>query len=134
MDRHLLGLRLLAKEAGMETPELFKDPAYGKSVHFCLSTSQVMVTLPTTRFYIHPYNHGTQVPVESIPIFLCFGAVVEDGYGICYNPQEERIYFSVSSFRQCPHTDSMLFAKKLTESLREMKNIYDTVVPITSKL
>ncbi|KAL5484736.1 hypothetical protein EMCRGX_G021281 [Ephydatia muelleri] len=114
VDRHLLGLRLLAKEAGMETPEIFKDPAYGKSVHFCLSTSQV--------------------PVESLPIFLCFGAVVEDGYGICYNPQEERLYISVSSFRHCPHTDSVLFAKKLTESLREMKDIFRTVQPITSKL
>lgn len=108
VDRHLLGLRLLAKEAGMETPEIFKDPAYGKSMHFCLSTSQV--------------------PVESFPIFLCFGAVVEDGYGICYNPQEDRIYISVSSFRKCPHTDSVLFAKKLTESLREMKDIFKTTV------
>lgn len=59
---------------------------------------------------------------------------MEDGYGVCYNPQEERIYISVSSFRHCPHTDSVLFAKKLTESLREMKNIFKTVQPILSKL
>ena len=41
VDRHLLGLKLLAAEAGMGTPELFKDTAFGRSLHFCLSTSQV---------------------------------------------------------------------------------------------
>ena len=40
-DRHLLGLRLLAKENGIEMPEMFTDPSYAKSLHFCLSTSQV---------------------------------------------------------------------------------------------
>ena len=41
VDRHLLGLRLIAQEAGMEIPDLFKDEAYLKSNHFSLSTSQV---------------------------------------------------------------------------------------------
>ena len=41
VDRHLLGLRLIAQEAGMEIPDFFKDEAYSKSLHFCLSTSQV---------------------------------------------------------------------------------------------
>lgn len=40
-DRHLLGLRLLAKENNIEMPAVFTDPSYAKSVHFCLSTSQV---------------------------------------------------------------------------------------------
>ena len=48
IDRHLLGLRLIAQEAGMETPDLFKDEAYLKSLHFCLSTSQVCVAIPLT--------------------------------------------------------------------------------------
>ena len=47
VDRHLLGLRMLALEAGMEVPELYKDVAYVRSLHFCLSTSQVHKT------YIH---------------------------------------------------------------------------------
>ena len=41
VDRHLLGLKLLAAEAGMETPAIFNDVAYTRSLHFRLSTSQV---------------------------------------------------------------------------------------------
>ena len=43
VDRHLLGLRLIALESGMETPDIFKDSAYSRSIHFCLSTSQVNI-------------------------------------------------------------------------------------------
>ena len=55
VDRHLLGLRMLALEAGMEVPELYKDMAYVRSLHFCLSTSQVHKTYIHT--YIHAYIH-----------------------------------------------------------------------------
>ena len=41
MDRHLLGLKILASEAGMETPSIFQDAAYERGLHFSLSTSQV---------------------------------------------------------------------------------------------
>ena len=41
VDRHLLGLKLLAAEAGMETPTIFNDVAYTRSLHFRISTSQV---------------------------------------------------------------------------------------------
>ena len=41
VDRHLLGLRLIAQEAGMEIPDFFKDEAYSKSMYYRLSTSQV---------------------------------------------------------------------------------------------
>lgn len=42
VDRHLLGLKLLAAEAGMETPAIYNDVAYTRSLHFRLSTSQVL--------------------------------------------------------------------------------------------
>lgn len=29
-DRHLFGLQMIAMEQGMDTPELFKDPAWTK--------------------------------------------------------------------------------------------------------
>ena len=45
VDRHLFGLRLIAQEAGMEVPELFKDEAYLKSSNFCLSTSSSLVSV-----------------------------------------------------------------------------------------
>ena len=42
IDRHLLGLKILAMESGLPVPQLFSDTAYVRSNHFCLSTSQVM--------------------------------------------------------------------------------------------
>lgn len=42
IDRHLLGLKVLAANAGLPTPEIFQDVAYQRSTHFCLSTSQVI--------------------------------------------------------------------------------------------
>ncbi len=41
IDRHLMGLRVLARDNGISMPEIFTDTTYGKSLHFQLSTSQV---------------------------------------------------------------------------------------------
>ena len=41
VDRHLLGLKLTAAENTIETPEIFTDVAFSRSLHFCLSSSQV---------------------------------------------------------------------------------------------
>ena len=43
VDRHLLGLKLIALENGIELPDFFKDPAYTRSVYHRLSTSQVRI-------------------------------------------------------------------------------------------
>ena len=51
VDRHLLGLRILANDAGTTMPKIFTDPSYGKSLHFGLSTSQVKVS-EVTYIYI----------------------------------------------------------------------------------
>ena len=45
MDWHLNGLKLLAAEAGMETPALFKDVAYTRSVSHTLFTSNVCIAV-----------------------------------------------------------------------------------------
>ena len=74
-----------------------------------------------------------QVPILD-DIVLSFGAVVPDGYGVCYNPQEKRLLVSISSYRSCPQTDSMLFAAKLTESLREMRDVVTQANIPNSKL
>ena len=70
-----------------------------------------------------PSLSPSQVPVADRDIFLCFGPVVPDGYGVCYNPQEKRYLFSVTSFHDCPQTDSMHYAHKLKESLLEMRQM-----------
>ncbi|KAG0719922.1 Carnitine O-acetyltransferase [Chionoecetes opilio] len=43
VDRHLLGLKLAAIEAGMDVPKLFMDVGYLRSSHMRISTSQVLV-------------------------------------------------------------------------------------------
>ena len=75
-----------------------------------------------------------QVPTAEYDIFLCFGAVVPDGYGVCYNPQEKKTLFAVSSFRSCPETDSLLFLKNLKDSLIEMKEVVLAAKKLSSKL
>ena len=45
VDRHLLGLKLSAIEAGMDVPSLFMDVSYIRSSHMRLSTSQVRFSL-----------------------------------------------------------------------------------------
>lgn len=41
VDRHFLGLKMIALQEKMELPELYKDPAYQRSTHYTLSSSQV---------------------------------------------------------------------------------------------
>ncbi|XP_036402999.1 choline O-acetyltransferase-like [Megalops cyprinoides] len=102
IDNHLLGLRRMAQELGMEQPEVFTDDTYITSNHFLLSTSQV------------PTNED---------IFCCYGPVAPDGYGICYNPQVDHILFCVSSFRDSEETCSAALAKALEDSLLDMQDL-----------
>ncbi|KAI1886867.1 hypothetical protein AGOR_G00200210 [Albula goreensis] len=85
IDNHLLGLREIAQEMKTEKPEIFTDETYLMSNQFILSTSQV----PTT-----------------VEMFCCYGPVVPNGYGACYNPQADHIIFCVSSFRESTETCS----------------------------
>ncbi|XP_071948484.1 carnitine O-acetyltransferase-like isoform X2 [Antedon mediterranea] len=102
IDRHLLGLKLMAIEWGWNVPDLMMDTAYNISTHFKLSTSQVPAKTDST---------------------LTFGPVVPDGFGVCYNPKSKHINFAVSAFNSSPSTSSMTLSLKLTESLAEMQNI-----------
>ena len=54
---------------------------------------------------------------------MFFGAVVEDGYGVGYNPQESQVIFCVSSFKHHHGTDSLLFGAKLLESMKDMQGV-----------
>lgn len=42
VDRHLMGLKLIAKENGYAVPELYADDGFVKSTNYRISTSQVM--------------------------------------------------------------------------------------------
>ncbi|TSK22737.1 Choline O-acetyltransferase [Bagarius yarrelli] len=102
IDNHLLGLREISKELNLEKPEIFTDETYIFSNKFILSTSQV----PST-----------------VEMFCCYGPVVPNGYGVCYNPQSDHIIFCVSSFCDSPETSSDIFVKALAECLGEMQDL-----------
>ncbi|XP_047465737.1 choline O-acetyltransferase-like [Mugil cephalus] len=102
IDNHLLGLLRIAQELKMEKPEIFCDETYLASNQFILSTSQV----PTT-----------------VEMFCCYGPVVPNGYGACYNPQSDHIVFCVSSFWENTETSSAVFVKALNEGLLEIRDL-----------
>ena len=102
IDRHLLGLRLIAKKSGQEEPLIFKDSTYKKAMSFNLSTSQV--------------------PCQA-DLSMAFGPAVENGYGVCYNPKKDHILFSVSSWKELPEYAVQDFHKELFKALADMKDI-----------
>ncbi|XP_061117977.1 carnitine O-acetyltransferase-like isoform X2 [Conger conger] len=104
IDRHLLGLRKQAIEDLTSMPEIFMDTAYAVAMHYNLSTSQV--------------------PAKTDCV-MCFGPVVPDGYGVCYNPMEEHINFSVSAFNSCEETDAAKLAQALQGALLDMRELLE---------
>ncbi|KAF4520958.1 hypothetical protein B566_EDAN011594 [Ephemera danica] len=77
VDRHLFGMRLAAAQLGMEVPKLFLDPGCTRSGCYRVCTSQMPL------FYSN---------------FSIFGAVVPDGYGICYSPLKDKITFGITAY------------------------------------
>ncbi|KAJ8346405.1 hypothetical protein SKAU_G00278060 [Synaphobranchus kaupii] len=104
IDRHLLGLKMQAIEDLTSMPEIFMDTAYAVSMHYNLSTSQV--------------------PAKTDCV-MCFGPVVPDGYGVCYNPMEEHINFAVSAFNSCDETDASNLAQALHGALLDMRDLLE---------
>lgn len=66
-------------------------------------------------------------------MFCCYGPVVPNGYGACYNPQPESILFCISSFHNCKETSSTKFAKAVEESLLEMRRLCSLPLSATGK-
>uniref|UniRef100_A0A8C6UL28 Choline O-acetyltransferase n=1 Tax=Neogobius melanostomus TaxID=47308 RepID=A0A8C6UL28_9GOBI len=102
IDNHLLGLLKISRDLKMEKPEIFCDQTYVSSNQFILSTSQVRLT------------HD---------MFCCYGPVVANGYGACYNPQSDHIVFCVSSFRESTETSSAVFSSALKEALLQVRDL-----------
>uniref|UniRef100_A0A8C1TLH6 Carnitine O-acetyltransferase a n=1 Tax=Cyprinus carpio TaxID=7962 RepID=A0A8C1TLH6_CYPCA len=104
IDRHLLGLKLQAIEDLAALPEIFMDTSYAVAMHFNLSTSQV--------------------PAKTDCV-MCFGPVVPDGYGVCYNPMDAHINFAVSAFNSCQDTNATRLAQALEDALLDMKTLLE---------
>ena len=58
-----------------------------------------------------------------------YGEMYPDGYGVCYNPQEGKCIFAISSSKQHPQTDTTKFGASLMESLREMRITLASNIP-----
>ncbi|CAF4053988.1 unnamed protein product [Rotaria sp. Silwood2] len=78
IDRHLLGLRLIAMENNLPKPALYNHISYKRAMHFNLSTSQVAA------------KHDC---------VMVYGAAVDDGYGCCYNPRRDSINYMITAFK-----------------------------------
>lgn len=61
-----------------------------------------------------------QVPAKTDCIMF-FGPVVPDGYGVCYNPLESHINFSVSAYNSCAETNAARLAHYLEKALLDMR-------------
>ncbi|XP_067929647.1 peroxisomal carnitine O-octanoyltransferase-like [Watersipora subatra] len=107
VDRHLLGLKILALENGMKSPEIFEDPAYVKSGgngNFKLSTSFIGFTSV----------HGGVVP-------MC-----PQGYGFFYRMGLERMVFFISSWKSDADTSSLKLYESVKDSMVEVIELFTT--------
>lgn len=55
--------------------------------------------------------------------FMCYGPVVPDGYGVCYNPHPHDIIVCISAFKSFAETQSDYFAYTLEGSLLQMQEL-----------
>ncbi|KAM6901374.1 carnitine O-acetyltransferase [Lycodopsis pacificus] len=104
IDRHLLGLKMVAVEDKLSIPDIYTDPAYAKALHYKLSTSQVP---------------------SKTDCVMCFGPVVLDGYGVCYNPMSDHINFAVSSFNTCKDTSAAHLAQAVEGALLDIRTLLE---------
>jgi carnitine O-acetyltransferase len=55
--------------------------------------------------------------------FTCFGPLVTDGYGCCYNIRDHDILFGLSAFKSCMDTNVHDFHDALHESLQDIQDV-----------
>uniref|UniRef100_A0A1A9W5I6 Choline/carnitine acyltransferase domain-containing protein n=1 Tax=Glossina brevipalpis TaxID=37001 RepID=A0A1A9W5I6_9MUSC len=104
IDRHLLGLKLMAFENQIPTPEFYNSPGYIKSMHFRVSTSQV---------------------ASKDDAYMCYGPMFDDGYSCCYNPREDDIFIGVGAWHSNKETCAIKYSKSIEEALLYMKKVLE---------
>lgn len=65
-----------------------------------------------------------QVPSKTDCV-MCFGPVVQNGYGVCYNPMNDHINFALSSFNTCKETNSAHLAQAVESALLDMRALLE---------
>ncbi|XP_075213461.1 carnitine O-acetyltransferase-like isoform X2 [Lycorma delicatula] len=104
VDRHLLGLKMIALENKMPVPAIFDDLGFKKSTHMRISTSQV---------------------ASQCDGFMVYGPLVDDGYACCYNPRANDINFGTSSVKSNPKTCTIKWKTAIIDSLEDMKCVLE---------
>ncbi|VDK57062.1 unnamed protein product, partial [Cylicostephanus goldi] len=110
IDNHLCALSVIARQSlesgeSRQLPKLFTDPMWSELMRFPLSTSQVTTS-------------------PDIPdCYLCYGAVVRDGYGCAYNLQKDLIILAPSAFKSNPRTNLSAYKDSIREALYDMKQL-----------
>uniref|UniRef100_H2Z316 Choline/carnitine acyltransferase domain-containing protein n=1 Tax=Ciona savignyi TaxID=51511 RepID=H2Z316_CIOSA len=119
VDRHLLGLYFAGKFTG-SVPELFKlRPFYESDL---LSTSQSPLR----------YDPVIGKLSKTDPIGGGFGPQREDGYGISYFMNEDKVHFLITSFRSSNETDSLKFAHCIEQAVNDMQKLFSPSKPAAS--
>ncbi|CAJ0579582.1 unnamed protein product, partial [Mesorhabditis spiculigera] len=57
--------------------------------------------------------------------YLCYGAVVNDGYGCAYNIQEDHLIFAPTAFKSCAKTSAAKFKEAIRSSLHDMATLLE---------
>ncbi|XP_077456951.1 carnitine O-acetyltransferase [Stigmatopora argus] len=104
IDRHLLGLRLQSIEDLTSMPGIFMDTSFAVAHHYNLLTSQV----------------GSKTDCV-----MCFGPMVPDGYGVCYNPMDEHINIAITAFNSCEETNAAKYAQTVNDALLDMRALLE---------
>jgi len=99
IDRHLLGLRIIAQQKGVQPP-LFSDPVFVQSSTWDLSTSQLFA----------PKSAAA----------LGFRATFEGCVGVQYQVYEDRIGLCITTDRRCGATNSDVFLQDVFDALAEI--------------
>jgi hypothetical protein len=106
VDRHMMGLYIVSEMSGISPrPSIFSDKAYELSKKYLISTSNI--------------SGG---PGAS-PIWGGFSAMYNEGYGICYALQDDRINVSITCYHVCKETSAAEFKRTLELALLEMAEL-----------
>ncbi|KAK2726998.1 hypothetical protein QYM36_007743 [Artemia franciscana] len=114
-DRHLFGLYMIALENQLPIHPIFTDSSWTKSGgggNFILSSSLVGYS---------PVSGGTT-------------AMCENGYGVFYSIENERINISASSWKRSKETNAFRYWQNLENALLDMKKLLTDSKKFASKL
>lgn len=103
IDRHFFGLKILASQLKIQVP-FFSSYAFQETSNWRLSTSNM-----------NPSDFW----------FCGFGAVVEDGYGICYCTRSDNLKFSIANFTKGNNnsTCAIKFREVLSKTLYDLREM-----------